>query len=341
VKSNSLFYQSLKNFRRNKLSVVGLVVVLFYFLACFIAPIIFPLHGYSDQIAEHANLPPSFRYAGELWLEGQTDLLEAAAAREGRPLSLEEEKELEELRQAIAGEVRVLSGKEILIHERHYYLGTDALGRDLLSRVLYGGRISISVGIIGTLFSVLIGTFLGALAGLLGGWVDATIMRIVDIIYSLPYMLIVVIFMAFLGQSIFNLFFALALVSWLTVSRVVRGQVLSLKHSEFVQASRALGAGNLWIIWKHLIPNVMTIVIVFSSIRIPSFIMMEAFLSFLGLGISAPMASWGSLIADGVGTMTSQPWKLFVPAVAMTGFLFFMNFLGDGLRDAFDPKSSQ
>lgn len=339
--SNSLWAKSLRKFKRNKMAVLALFVIVFYIIVCFLAPIMLPIYSYSDQIAEHINLPPSFKQAGDVWYDSQKEFLEIRAASQNRSLNQEEIQELDQIQKLIETEKRVISGKEILIHKRHYWLGTDALGRDMFSRILYGGRISITVGIIGSLFSVIIGTLVGAIAGLKGGTFDSLVMRAIDIIYSLPYMLIVVLVMAFLGQNIFNLFIALALVSWLTEARVVRGQVLSLKKSEFVEASRSLGANNSWIVFKHLIPNVLGVVIVFASIRIPSFIMMEAFLSFLGLGISAPMASWGSLIADGVGTMTTQSWKLFVPGIAMTIFLFFMNFLGDGLRDAFDPKENQ
>jgi len=224
-------------------------------------------------------------------------------------------------------------------HARRYYLGTDNLGRDLLSRIVYGGQVSIAIGFIGTLTSVFIGVFLGALAGYLGGKFDYIIMRIVDIMYGLPYMLLVIIAMAVFGRNIMNLFFALAIISWLTISRMVRGQIMSLKNQEFVEAARSMGASTGRIIFKHLVPNSLSVIIVFSTLRIPSFIMTESFLSFLGLGVQAPFASWGSLVGEGVGGMTLYPWRLFFPAIAMTVFLFAMNFLGDGLRDAFDPQS--
>ena len=225
------------------------------------------------------------------------------------------------------------------MHERQYYLGTDYQGRDMLSRIIYGGQVSIAIGFIGTITSVLIGIILGALAGYLGGKVDYFIMRIVDIMYGLPYMLLVIIAMAIFGRNIMNLFFALAIISWLTVSRMVRGQIMSLKNQEFIEAARSMGAPTWRIIMKHLVPNSLSVIIVFSTLRIPSFIMTESFLSFLGLGVQAPYASWGSLVGDGVGGMSLYPWKLFFPALAMTIFLFAMNFLGDGLRDAFDPQS--
>jgi oligopeptide transport system permease protein len=224
-------------------------------------------------------------------------------------------------------------------HERRYYFGTDHQGRDMLSRIIYGGQISIAIGFIGTITSVLIGIVLGALAGYLGGKVDYIIMRIVDIMYGLPYMLLVIIAMAIFGRNILNLFFALAIISWLTVSRMVRGQIMSLKNQEFIEAARSMGAPTNRIIFRHLVPNSLSVIIVFSTLRIPSFIMTESFLSFLGLGVQAPYASWGSLVGDAVGGMTLYPWKLFFPAVTMTIFLFAMNFLGDGLRDAFDPQS--
>ncbi len=225
------------------------------------------------------------------------------------------------------------------LNDRIYYLGTDYQGRDMLSRIIYGGQVSIAIGFVGTITSVLIGIILGALAGYLGGKVDYIIMRIVDIMYGLPYMLLVIIAMAIFGRNILNLFFALAIISWLTVSRMVRGQIMSLKNQEFIEAARSMGASTWRIIFKHLVPNSLSVIIVFSTLRIPAFIMTESFLSFLGLGVSAPFASWGSLVGDGVGSMALYPWKLFFPALAMTIFLFAMNFLGDGLRDAFDPQS--
>jgi oligopeptide transport system permease protein len=225
------------------------------------------------------------------------------------------------------------------LHDRRYLLGTDYSGRDMLSRIIYGGQVSIAIGFIGTITSVLIGIVVGAFAGYLGGKVDYILMRIVDVIYGLPYMLLVIIMMAVFGRNILNLFFALAIVSWLTVARMVRGQIISLKNSEFVEAARSMGASTGRIIFRHLVPNSLSVIIVFSTLRIPAFIMMESFLSFLGLGVQAPYASWGALVGDAVEGMSLYPWRLFFPALAMTLFLFAMNFLGDGLRDAFDPQS--
>ncbi len=233
----------------------------------------------------------------------------------------------------------VVKAKVTRVFNRKYILGTDSAGRDLLSRIIYGGQVSIAIGLIGTITSVIIGIIMGALAGYKGGKVDYFIMRLVDIMYGLPYMLLVIIFIAISGRNITNLFFALAIVSWLTVARMVRGQIMSLKNQEFIEAAKSMGASTPRIIFKHLVPNSLSVIIVFSTLRIPSFIMMESFLSFLGLGVQAPRTSWGSLISDGVASMTLYPWKLFFPALAMTLFLFAMNFLGDGLRDAFDPQS--
>ena len=179
-----------------------------------------------------------------------------------------------------------------------------------------------------------------ALAVVLGkGLSSYLIMRVVDVMYGLPYMLLVIIFMAIFGRNIMNLFLALAIVSWLIVARVVRGQIISLKNSEFVEAARSMGANTGRIVFRHLVPNTLGVIIVFATLRIPQFIMLEAFLSFLGLGISAPYASWGSLVGDAVEGLSAYPWRLFFPSLVMTIFLFSMNFLGDGLRDAFDPQS--
>ncbi len=229
------------------------------------------------------------------------------------------------------------------VHKRVYIMGTDDLGRDMLARVIYGGRISIAIGIIGTLTAALVGILIGSISGYLGGWIDNMLMRFVDIMYGLPYMLIVIIIMAMVGQaargSFVILFVAIALVSWLTIARVVRGQIISLKNAEFVEAARSMGASTPRIIFRHLLPNTLGVIVVFSTLLMPSFIMNESFLSFLGLGVSAPDASWGTLVSEGVRGMEVRAWQLLAPAFSMTIFLFCMNFLGDGLRDALDPQS--
>ena len=185
----------------------------------------------------------------------------------------------------------------------------------------------------------IIGIVIGSIASYPRGKIDSFLMRFVDVMYGLPYMLVVIIMMAIVGRNVAILFIAIALVSWLTIGRVVRGQVMSLKNTEFVLAARSMGARPWYIIMHHLIPNTVGIIIVYTALSLPSFIMSESFLSFLGLGISAPLASWGSLISDGVQGMALYPWCLLVPAIVMTVFLFAMNFLGDGVRDAFDPQS--
>jgi len=222
-------------------------------------------------------------------------------------------------------------------------VGTDIAGRDLLARVLLGGRISIAVGIIATFVALIIGITVGATAGYMGGKIDEVLMRIVDILYSVPYMMIVIVLMALFGSQtplgqIFLLFAALGAVSWLTMSRIVRGQVMSLKNQEFVLAARAGGVSNRRIIFRHLVPNVAGPVIVYATLTVPSVMLQEAFLSFLGLGIQAPFASWGSLAADGIQNIAIFPWQLIFPGITMAMTLFSLNFIGDGLRDALDPQ---
>lgn len=308
VKGASLWKDAWKRLLKNKLAVFGLVVVAIMTVAVIIGPAIIKwTTGFTyDYIPQDGDLIKSF------------------------PPSLQ------------------------------HPMGTDDSGRDILARVLQGGRISLMVGIISTIVSLIVGVSYGATAGYLGGRIDNFMMRLVDIIYAIPYILLVIVLLSAFGgenapqwiQSISSalgsgqglsqiilLFFALGLVSWLTMARVVRGQILSLKNQEFVMAARATGVSTPAIIFRHLVPNALGPVIVYATLTIPSVMLSEAFLSFLGIGVQAPFASWGSLAADGIKNISVFPWQLIFPGVTMALTLFSLNFLGDGLRDALDPQT--
>jgi oligopeptide transport system permease protein len=222
-----------------------------------------------------------------------------------------------------------------------HWLGTDVLGRDLLARVLYGGCISLSVGLAATLVSVIIGVLYGAISGYVGGRLDVIMMRIVDILYSLPFVVFVILILVVFGRDIILLFMAIGAVSWLDMARIIRAQVMSLKKQEFVEAAIALGLRKRRIILRHLIPNVLGLVTIYATLIVPSVMLLEAFLSFLGLGVQAPMSSWGTLILDGSKDMEQYWWLLVFPGLCFSLTLFSLNFLGDGLRDALDVRASK
>ncbi|RJS92869.1 ABC transporter permease subunit [Salinisphaera sp. Q1T1-3] len=219
-----------------------------------------------------------------------------------------------------------------------HFFGTDQVGRDLFVRTMTGGRISLMVGIVTTFVSLIIGVTYGALAGYLGGRTDSIMMRAVDILYSLPFMFFVILLVVFFGRNLFLLFAAIGAVSWLDMARIVRGQTLTIKSQPYIEAARMAGSGTAKIIARHIVPNLLGIVVVYVTLTIPQVILFESFLSYLGLGVQPPATSWGALINDGTSEMSVAPWLLIIPSIFLAVTLFCFNFIGDGLRDALDPK---
>ena len=219
-----------------------------------------------------------------------------------------------------------------------HWFGTDAVGRDLFIRVLYGARVSLAIGIAATIVSLLIGVGYGAVAGFAGRRSDGLMMRFVDVLYSLPYIFLVIVLMVIFNRNFYLTFVAIGAVEWLTMARIVRGETLSIRHKEFIEAARAAGVGRFATIGHHVIPNVVSPVVVYMTLTVPNVILAESFVSFLGLGIQEPLTSWGVLISQGADHMESAPWMLVFPSIFMAATLFAFNFIGDGLRDALDPK---
>ena len=242
----------------------------------------------------------------------------------------------EEIDWSVLGDIAILGSPSF---DTGHYFGTDELGRDLYSRVIQGTKISLMVGVVGALIAVLVGTLYGAIAGYFGGKLDNFMMRLVDILMSIPYMFVLILLLVIFGRSIIMLFIGIGLISWLDMARIVRGQTLSIKQKEFVEAALATGVGNFTIIIRHIIPNLLGVVAVYATLLVPGMILTESFISFLGLGVQEPNTSWGALISEGAGTMSyGTLWQLLFPLFFFVVSLLSFFFIGDGLRDALDPK---
>jgi oligopeptide transport system permease protein len=301
IKGRSLWQDARRRLFANKAAVTSMFVLALIAGLSVFMPMVWP-HQFDDTFnSERVSCPPP-NYLGTSWLFGDQEELCPNAVGKG------------------------------------HIFGTDANGRDLFIRVMMGGRVSLAIGLVATFVALVIGVLYGATAGFLGGRIDNLMMRFVDVLYALPFIFFVIILVVVFGRNFILMFVAIGAVEWLTMARIVRGQTLSIRRKEFIEAAEAAGVSNWQIIRRHILPNVVGPVIVYVTLTVPAVILVESFLSFLGLGVQEPYTSWGVLISDGKDQMESYPWMLIFPALFMTITLFCFNFIGDGLRDALDPK---
>lgn len=359
--SRSLFQLALIRFRRNKAAMAGCLTLLLIALFSFLGPLFVP-HAYDQVFPSYVSVPPSLQPRPDtstlqeaiegvasrarvkldsFAVEGQTFTATISADDPIDPRATRYFDRANEFRDTKVetteneGRTLKLTGQ---VNRDYFPFGTDPNGRDQLVRVMLGGQISIAVGLLASLVSLGIGVTYGATSGYIGGRVDNIMMRLVEILYSLPFVFLVVVLVVFFGRSFILIFLVIGAVEWLDMARIVRGQTLALKRREFVGAAQALGLTDWQIIRRHIIPNTIGPVIVFVTVVVPKVILLESFLSFLGLGVQAPLTSWGALISEGANNIQSAPWLLVFPSIFFVATLFSLNFVGDGLRDALDPK---
>ncbi len=358
---NSLWADAARRLRRNRAAAASLAMLILLALACVFGPMLVG-NAYDRVYPDYVRVPPSLqaqptadliapaveRIASRLRARA-TDIardgdilkitLEAPRAIDERSLAFFERSDLFEAARVVSRED---GGKRLIVEvplERNYFFfGTDGNGRDLLARTLIAGRVSLAIGLLATFVAISIGVVYGAVAGFAGGRVDALMMRAVDVLYSLPFIFFVIMLVVFFGRNFVLMFIAVGAVEWLDMARIVRGQTLSLKRREFVAAAETLGVSATGILTRHIVPNTLGPVVVYTTLLVPKVILLESFLSFLGLGVQEPMTSWGVLIADGARNIQGNTHLLVFPAIFLTTTLFCLNFLGDGLRDALDPR---
>jgi len=360
-KGRSLWADARRRLLANRAAVASAVLLAGIALACIVGPWLSP-HGYDQVYRDYVKVPASLDpYPGA---EAIGPALENALRRArveiaewtvedgrlrvtltaDRPIDPRLTRYLD--RADLFADAAVVEQSEdgsrlvlaAAIRQQTFPFGTDANGRDLLTRTLIAGRISLMIGLLATGVALVIGVAYGAVAGYFGGRIDGVMMRLVDILYSLPFMFFVILLVVFFGRSVVLMFVAVGAVEWLDMARIVRGQTLSIKQQEYVQAAHALGVGSRGILWRHIVPNTLGPVAVFMTLLVPKVILLESFLSFLGLGVQEPMTSWGVLIAEGARNIQGAPWMLLYPSLFLAATLFCLNFIGDGLRDALDPK---
>jgi oligopeptide transport system permease protein len=363
TRSRSLFQLAALRFRRNRAAMAGCVVLVLIALFSFLGPL-FISHKYDQVFPSYVSLPPSLEArpdAGSLQeaMEGvaaraRVTLKEFAVEGQAFTATVTSDSEIDPRTTRYFDRANEFDGTQVVATEdggktlklegkvsrEYFFFGTDSNGRDMLARVMLGGQISIAVGLLASVVSLGIGVVYGATSGYIGGRVDNVMMRFVEILYSLPFVFLVVVLVVFFGRSFILIFLVIGAVEWLDMARIVRGQTLALKRREFVGAAQALGLTDWQIIRRHIIPNTIGPVVVFVTVVVPKVILLESFLSFLGLGVQAPLTSWGALISEGANNIQSAPWLLIFPAIFFVVTLFSLNFAGDGLRDALDPKDS-
>lgn len=361
MRGRSLWDDARDRLFANKAAVASMILLAAVALACFLGPLVSP-HPYDAVYRDFVKVPASLEaYPREDQIAPAleslmrrarvaVDAVEVSGERVTATVSSSREIDPRIVRYIDRsdlfsnGEIAAMAadGKSATltatVRRLHFYFGTDSNGRDLLTRTLIAGRVSLTIGLLATLVAISIGVVYGSVSGYLGGRIDLLMMRIVDVLYSLPFIFFVILLVVFFGRNFILMFIAVGAVEWLDMARIVRGQTLSLKRQEFVQAAEALGVDNAGVLKRHIIPNTLGPVVVYMTLLVPKVILLESFLSFLGLGVQEPLTSWGVLISEGSRNVQGAAWMLIFPSIFLTSTLFALNFIGDGLRDALDPK---